>query len=102
MNDDMLAVIGEYATILTSDQYDLAIAAYDWDNEGFTADEVAKWAQAKCFDAMCARQLQRAGVSPELAATLTDAGQGEYADTIGYKYANGDLTLTEAAALADA
>lgn len=55
------------------------------------------WEEAGVFTEEAAQELADANVTPELAAQRTDesVGIGGYADTIGYKYANGDVTLAE-------
>ena len=71
--------------------------AYEWLAAGFDdVEEIEDWLRARCFRARHARQLERAGFTPEQAALRTSAGQGEYEDTIAYKLAQGDLTIAEA------
>lgn len=96
MTDGMRSVIGQYATILTDGTgTDHADIAAEWAGEGFTPDEVAEWAKVRCFNAWSAAMLRDAGVSPDDVATVTGGGPGEYADTIGYKFANGDVSVGE-------
>lgn len=78
---------------------DVGSVADDWIEHGHDSDDVRAWLGARCYDAAAAAALRDAGVTPEQAATQTDAGSGYYLDTIGYKVANGDLTARAAAAL---
>ena len=39
------------------------------------------------------------GITPEMASLRTEAGNGTYVDTVGYKVAAGDLGLDEACEL---
>ncbi|HLL14765.1 MAG TPA: hypothetical protein VK388_06855 [Pyrinomonadaceae bacterium] len=72
-------------------------SARAWVAAGFAdAEEVDDWLAARCFDARHARTLDDAGLTPEQAALRTRAGRGDYEETIGYKFAHGDLTLEEA------
>jgi len=73
-------------------------AAQAWTDAGFDDTMTARWLGARCFDATAARALADAGVTPEQAAGRTRDGGGEYADTIAYKVANGDLTARQGAA----
>lgn len=63
------------------------------------ADINAYLVNARCFAPSAAFLLSNAGVTPEQAARQTPAtlGIGGYADTIGYKVANGDLSTGAAA-----
>ncbi len=70
--------------------------AETWAESGFSADEVDEWLKARCFHPSAARDLADAGVTPEMAATRTEAGSGDYVDTVGFKVADGDLEVEEA------
>ncbi|MDT7542277.1 MAG: hypothetical protein QOE33_2181 [Acidobacteriota bacterium] len=71
--------------------------AYRWLAHGFTdAEEIEDWLDARCFRPERAHELDRAGLTPEQSSSRTNAGRGDYEDTIAYKYAQGDLTLEEA------
>ncbi len=75
----------------------VAVVAADWLAHGFDdAEEIDEWLRARCFCARHARALDRAGFTPAQAALSTTAGRVAYADTIAYKLAQGDLTMTEA------
>jgi hypothetical protein len=76
--------------------------AETWAESGFEAHEVEEWLAARCFDPSAARDLADTGVTPELARTKTNAGAGDYVDTIGFKVSNGDLEVDEARDLAGA
>jgi hypothetical protein len=68
--------------------------AKEWE-ETF-GDEAEKWFfQAECTNIDAARELADAGIDAYMASqTLAaDVGIGGYVGTLGYKYANGDLTL---------
>jgi hypothetical protein len=70
--------------------------AKEWDEE--FGDEAETWFfVADCTDIDAARELADAGIDAYMASqTLAaDVGIGGYVGTLGYKYANGDLTLAE-------
>ena len=71
-------------------------AAETWAESGFEAHEVEEWLRARCFNPSIARDLADAGVTPDLAATKTEMGRGDYTDTIGFKASDGDLEVEEA------
>jgi hypothetical protein len=71
--------------------------AYRWLAHGFTdAEEIEDWLDARCFRPERAHELDRAGLTPEQTRLRTNAGRGDYEDTVAYKYAQGDLSLEEA------
>lgn len=99
--------ITEIANILERDKDSLCggepieAVADEWAAAGFGAAGVEAWAlQAGCWLAEDARKLSDAGITPAEAATKTDAGEGAYRATIGYKVANGDLGVAHAVELA--
>lgn len=67
-----------------------------WAEAGFETDEVDEWLLARCFDPSAARDLADAGVTPEMARMKTNAGRGDYTDTVGFKASAGDLEAAEA------
>ncbi|HWB70423.1 MAG TPA: hypothetical protein VG518_10650 [Solirubrobacterales bacterium] len=67
-----------------------------WEASGFEAHEVDEWLNARCFDPSSARDLADAGVSAVDAAMKTEAGMGDYVDTVGFKVSTGDLEAEEA------
>jgi hypothetical protein len=71
-------------------------AAETWAACGFEPEEVEEWLRARCFDPNVARDLADTGVTPDLAATRTDQGRGDYTDTVGFKASDGDLEVEEA------
>lgn len=71
-------------------------AAETWAAVGFEPEEVEEWLRARCFAPDAARDLADAGVTPDLAATKTEMGRGDYTDTIGFKVSDGDLEVEEA------
>lgn len=73
--------------------YDTAEA---WIEAGFEADEVEEWLNARCFDPSSARDLADAGVSAVDARMKTEAGRGDYTDTVGFKVSAADLEVEEA------
>jgi hypothetical protein len=77
-----------------------ADAAEVWAESGFEAHEVDEWLRARCFDPSAARDLADAGVTPEMARMKTDAGAGDYVDTVGFKVSTGDIEADEARELA--
>lgn len=64
----------------------------------FTPADAAGYLQARCFDPERANALAVAGVGHEASGKWTPAliGAGNYEDTVGYKVANGDLSVEEA------
>lgn len=75
--------------------------AYRWLSHGFSdAEEIGEWLAARCFRPERAHELERAGLTPEQASLRTTAGRGGYEETVGYKYARGDLSLEEARRIA--
>lgn len=77
---------------------DASVAAEAWTDAGFDDEMTARWLAARCFDPQAARALAEAGVAPEQTAKRTRDGGGDYADTIGFKVASGDLTPRQGAA----
>ncbi len=73
-----------------------------WEEAGFDAGEVDDWLNARCFDADAAEDMDDVGITSEIAASKTGAGNGSYVDTVGYKVAAGDLGLEEACELVGA
>lgn len=73
-------------------------AAQAWTDAGFDDAITARWLEARCFDASTARALTDMDVTPGQAARRTRDGGGDYADTIAYKVAAGDLTPRQGAA----
>jgi hypothetical protein len=71
-------------------------AAETWGEAGFDAAEVEEWLRARCFDPSAARDLTDAGVTAQMAAMRTEAGQGDYTDTVGFKVSDNDLEVEEA------
>jgi hypothetical protein len=72
-------------------------AARAWIDAGFEdTEDIDEWLSARCFSAVGAQSLERAGITPEQAAMLTSAGRSPYEETIGYKVTAGDLSLDEA------
>ena len=67
-----------------------------WGESGFEADEVDEWLLARCFNPSAARDLADAGVTAEMAKMKTEAGSGDYVDTVGFKVSDGDLEAEEA------
>jgi hypothetical protein len=67
-----------------------------WAESGFEAEEVDEWLGARCFDPGAARDLADAGVDSVDARMKTEAGAGNYMDTVGFKVCVGDLEAEEA------
>ncbi|WP_206922984.1 Arc family DNA-binding protein [Alicyclobacillus acidoterrestris] len=74
---------------------DVEYGVKSWERAGFTPEEADAWLEARCFEAVDARRLADAGITPEQAAQ-SDEEIGGYVDTIGYKVANGDLSVERA------
>lgn len=70
--------------------------AETWAEAGFDAHEVEEWLNARCFVPDSARDLADAGVTPEMARMKTEAGSGDYVDSVGFKVSDGDLEVEEA------
>jgi hypothetical protein len=70
-----------------------------WAKADFDGHEVDEWLRARCFSPQAARDLTDAGVRAEVAGTKTEAGAGDYTDTVGFKVSVGDLEVREARAL---
>lgn len=67
-----------------------------WAESAFEGHEVDEWLNARCFDPSAARDLADAGVTAVDARMKTDAGRGDYTDTLGFKVSAGDLEAEEA------
>jgi hypothetical protein len=63
--------------------------AAEWYETGFTTSQVEEWLGCGCFDAQSAFQLDNEDITPEQANVRRDGL------TIGYLYANGDLSLAK-------
>jgi hypothetical protein len=75
--------------------YDPLELASIWEQLQFSADEVDRWLQARCYSPLVARDLRMCGITPEQAAAVTPAGTGE-SDTIAFKLSSSQLLLSEA------
>mgnify|MGYP001271605095 FL=1 len=64
---------------------------YEWMDCGFSAEQADAWLAAGCFNAIVARRLADAGMTPDQVAQSTGDGLGDYNATIGYKVANNDI-----------
>jgi hypothetical protein len=67
-----------------------------WTESGFDAEEVEEWLRARCFHPSAARDLADLGITPDMASMKTEAGRGDYVDTVAFKVADGDLEAEEA------
>jgi hypothetical protein len=67
-----------------------------WEETGLDAAEVEEWLKARCFNPSAAEDMADAGITPEMAMMKTDAGSGDYVDTVAFKVATGDLEVEEA------
>jgi hypothetical protein len=66
--------------------------AREWHSQGFTPASMREWAfRARCFRAEAARALTVSGLNPE-----DCRARGPYGETIGYRVANGDMSLQDA------
>lgn len=70
-----------------------------WEATGMTPDEVEQWVEAGAFEPEAVVALRNAGVTPEQAATRTEAGHGGYAASVAYKVSNADLSVGQALAV---
>ncbi len=97
MRDELSEISLTLTRLNAIDGEDAKTKAREWLAAGFDdAEEIAEWVAAGCFAPLCARLLDEAGITPEQAALRTRAGSGDYEETIGRKFANGDLTSEEA------
>jgi len=87
-------VIARHGLVEDADNFDATVEA--WEEAGFDAAEVEEWLKARCFSPDAARDMADAGITPEMAWMRTDAGAGDYADTVAFKVATGDLEVEEA------
>lgn len=101
--DDRDATIDELAAVLRGRGAEATRGepaervAREWREAGFDdASEVAEWLAARCFEATAARSLDDAGITPEQAAAPTREGTEPYEEAIGYKVANGHLSVEAA------
>lgn len=78
---------------------DVEFTVKAWERAGFTPEQVGAWLEARCFEAVDAKRLMDAGIDPVQASKMSDDEIGGYADTIGYKVANGDLSVEKAKGL---
>ena len=58
-----------------------------------------EWLSARCFDPKAARDLAAVGVDRRDARMKTEAGAGDYTDTVGFKVSTGDIDAEEARSL---
>jgi hypothetical protein len=70
--------------------------AEEWELHDFSPDDAAAWIEtARCWDAGDAATLRDAGLTPKQCAQFSE----RHGDTLGYAFANGDLSLTRLRAL---
>jgi hypothetical protein len=67
-----------------------------WAKSGFEAHEVDRWLSARCFDPKAARDLAAVGVDAAEARMKTQAGAGDYTETVGFKVSVGDIEAEDA------
>jgi len=73
------------------------MAARNWIEAGFMDEEdVDDWLNARCFNPLCAQQLDSAGITPEQGALRTRAGRTAVEESVACKFSRGELTLEEA------
>lgn len=71
--------------------------AWYWLHAGFTPEEAEAWlTEARCFLASAAAMMRHAGITPDEAATRERDEFGDYAETLGYRVANGDISVETA------
>ena len=68
--------------------------AIEWDDWDFTPEQVDAWLSARCFTPEAAHDLAEYNITPAQAGKMTELGG--YRDTVGYQYANDNITLDEA------
>ncbi len=88
--------LNNIAEIITADDLFVGVEDHgdivaEWANTGLSLEQIEGYANARCFDAERAQDLAEAGITVEQAAQRTSAGLGDYTDTVGYKFANGDI-----------
>lgn len=75
---------------------DLDGTAEAWEETGLDAAEVEEWLNARCFNPSAAEDMADAAITPQMATMKTNAGSGDYVDTVAFKVATGDLEVDEA------
>jgi hypothetical protein len=71
--------------------------AWYWMHAGFTPDEAEAWlTDARCFYVSAAAMMRHCGMTPEQAATRLPDGYGGMTETLGYRVANGDISVETA------
>lgn len=95
LDQDMLAVIEAGGDRAHGGDIESAVEA--WLEVDFTAKEAEAWLEAGVFDADAAHELYRADVTPEQVDIAWEANG--YHETLGYCYANRDVTLDEVKAV---
>ena len=76
--------------------------AESWEETGIDAAEIDEWLRARRYSPEAAEDMADAGVRPQMAIMKTDAGSGDYVDTVAFKVATGDLEVEEARELVGA
>jgi hypothetical protein len=92
--DDMEVVIRSHGDFAYGSEK-VEDVAQEWKDYGFSADEADAWLRAGCFRASDARDLADIDIEPDQVSQDTDNGLGGYVASIGYKYANNDLTIEQ-------
>jgi hypothetical protein len=76
---------------------DLNNHAWYWMHAGFTPDEAEAWlTEARCFYASAAAMMRHCGMTPEQAAYRERDEFGNRAETLGYRVANGEISVETA------
>lgn len=73
--------------------------AEEWDQEGFTPQQVREWLDSRTFIPRVAVRLSDEGVTPDEAGTVVNIFFGNYRDTLGYAVSNHDLSIGRALAI---
>ncbi len=73
-----------------------------WEETGLDAAQVEEWLNARCFNPSAAEDMADVGITPQMAMMKTEAGSGDYVETVAFKVATGDLEVEEAGELVGA
>ena len=67
--------------------------AREWSDNDFGPDDAREWIESGVFDAASARDLEDAGLTPEDVAQHVDGEYPEGDGSLGYAFANNDISL---------
>lgn len=94
-SEEMVQVLRNHGVFAYGQESDIESVAEEWEEYDFSPTQADQWLGAGCFRASDARMMADFGVSPEQAGEETDEGVGAYQGTIGYKFANCDISIED-------